>query len=173
MEEEPRTQFAMAAVDFAGLFNQAFGESVAPGVKVQLTAPQGQSTGGGVQALQHVTLIHQSEDIALVVGSANNFELTAEVRSFGRVNQQFKERYPGKAFPVGEQVYNQLIEKLSNFFKSQSIAVSVSETVAIPAASAGGQSQPAKGSSAWIYVVILLLLAAIGAGVYYFFFYQK
>jgi len=173
MEEEPRTQFAMAAVDFAGLFNQTFGESVAPGVQLQLTAPEGQSTGGGVQALQHITLVHQTEGIKLVIGSANNFERSAELRSHGRVNQQFKERYPGKAFPLGEQIYNQLVEKLSNFFKSQTMGVSVSDTVAIPASSPGAQAQPAKGSSALMYVLIVLLLAAIGGGVYYFFFYQK
>jgi hypothetical protein len=173
MEEEKRTQFAMAAVDFAGLFNQTFAESVAPGVQIQLTSPEGQSTGGGVQALQHVTLIQQSEGISQVVGSANNFERSAEVRSYGRVTQQFKERYPGKAFPVGQQVYNQLIEKLSNFFKSQSLAVSVSETVAIPAAGAVAQAPAQKKSSALIIYICLLVLALAAGAAYFLFFYKQ
>jgi hypothetical protein len=55
-----RTQIAMQALDFASVFNVVIGpERLAgsPGYRVEMSAPDGPSTGGGKQALQHVKLV--------------------------------------------------------------------------------------------------------------------
>ncbi len=126
MTEQPHTEFAMAAVDFAGLFNQVFEQEHVSGFRVQLTKPDGPSTGGGIQALQHITLIHPGEEQTIVIGGCNNVEKRAELRHYDLVEQQFHKRFHGD-FPIERNEFNRLQEKLADFFKNQLIQVSLAK----------------------------------------------
>jgi hypothetical protein len=170
MDEDKRTQFAMAAVDFAEIFNQAFSKPVVPGFQLKLTAPDGQSTGGGVQALQHVTMSNLAEGFSLVVATVNNIERKAELRPFERVAKQYEERFEGRLFAVDRQQFDALQQRLSNFFKSQSMEVSQA-TAPAPGAGAA-RPQASSGSSMWIILVIVAVLLAAAGLSYYFFLYK-
>ena len=80
-----RTRYAVQALDFAETFNAGLGAlSLKPGAyQPQLTAPEGPSTGGGVQAVQHVRLVPARQGYpSILVGSANQRLGTVELRSF-------------------------------------------------------------------------------------------
>ena len=165
METETRTKFAMAAVDFATVFNSSFSETTMEGYKVKLTAPEGQSTGGGVQALQHITLANEADGSTVVVGTVNNAERSVELRSFDHIASLFQQRYAGRIFPVDRVQYDNLQQRFSTFFQSQSFQVTVSQ------APPPKPSATAKGSSVWalgIIAVVLLIIALI----YFFFLHQ-
>ena len=171
MTEDKRTEFAMAAVDFSGLFNSYFSDKSFGGYKVELTAPEGQSTGGGVQARQHITLVSPADGHTVVVGACNNFEKTAELRTYDHVSARFSQRHSGAAFPVDSGEFSVLRQNLTDFFNSQSFTLST--TAAPAAATRAPAAQAGKSSSGLIiFVVVLLLLVAAGL-VYYFGFYNK
>ena len=164
MTEDAHTRFAMAAMDFAGLFNTAFEEKWLGRFQIRMTEPEGQSTGGGIQALQHVTLTDASENTKLVIAAANTSDQTAEVRSSGQVASLYQKRY-GKMFSVDPVQYNDLQQKLVSFFQSQSYQVTVTEGPKQPAQTT---SPPASDRSVLPMVVgALAAMAAVAAAVYY------
>jgi hypothetical protein len=164
MTEDKRTEFAMAAVDFASLFNTTFGSDDLSGHKVSLTAPEGQSTGGGVQAVQHVTL--SAEGRTIVVASCNNVEKTAELRTFDHVSQRYKQQF-NLLFPVERIKYDELKGRLIEFFKNQSMQVTTAQPPPPQAAA------PKKKNSAGLIIGLVVLLLAIGGGLAWYFLYYK
>ncbi len=93
---ELRTRFAVRAIDFAETFNAGLGAmSIQPGAyRPQLTAPDGPSTGGGVQAVQHVRLVAARQGFpSILVGSANQRFGTAELRSYEYIDAVHRERW--------------------------------------------------------------------------------
>lgn len=122
-----RTHFAMMAVDFAKSFNTKFGEENVLGYHVQLTVPGGPSTGGGVQARQHITMINQGEGKTVVIGACNTAEKKAEVRTLEHVDSLFKKRYE-IPFPVGYVAYSVLIAKMANFFEIHNYQVDTAKS---------------------------------------------
>ena len=170
MTEQKRTEVAMAAVDFAGLFNSYFDPVNVMGFKIQLTAPEGQSTGGGVQARQHITMIDEAGGKTVVVGACNTAQKTAELRTHDHVASRFGAHYEGTPFPIPAGEYDGLRQKFAQFFQSQGYTVST----AVQRKAAGGGA-PAKGGSSTglIIALVVLLLGLAGAAVWYFGFYQK
>ena len=171
MTEDPRTQFALAAVDFAKLFGDTFGTVNISGYTPKLTAPEAQSTGGGVQALQHLTLDNDAEGKTIVVGSCDNVTKQAELRVYDHVAGSFARRYDGLAFPVGKAEFDQLQTRFKDFLEMQAIRVGLARPpVAQPRAAAAPQGK----SSATLWILIAVLALAIAGGlVYYFAFYQS
>src|SRR5512133_377264 len=93
---ELRTRFAVRALDFAETFNAGLGAlSLQPAAyQPQLTAPAGNSTGGGVQAVQHVRLISARQGVKpILVGSTNQRSGTAELRSYEYLDVVHRERW--------------------------------------------------------------------------------
>lgn len=165
MEQEKRTQFAMAAVDFASLFNTTFGETPVGVFRIELTAPEGQSTGGGKQALQHIKLSQASGTI--VVGSANTVERTCELRPYEQVAQAYEQRF-GSAFPLEQTAFDGLIGRFRGFFASQ--AYQVTTRTAPAPARPSAQAQPApKGSPVLLIAAIAVGLVAAALAVYFLF----
>src|SRR5579872_139174 len=94
--EALRTMHAIKASDLAGAFNEAMQRTViGPGEYVpELTAPEGQSTAGGKQAMQHLRLVPRLAGFpTLVVGNANHAEGKAELRSYEHLDVVHRQRY--------------------------------------------------------------------------------
>ena len=171
MTEDPRTQFALAAVDFAKLFNDTFGTTNLSGYTPKLTEPGGQSTGGGVQALQHITLDNAADGKTIVVGSCDNVTKQAELRVYDHVASSFAQRFEGMAFPVGKAEFDQLQSRFKDFLEMQAIRVGLAKP---PVAAPSAQAAPKGKSSTTLWILIVILLLAIAGGLVYFFgFYQS
>ncbi|MBX3197616.1 MAG: hypothetical protein KF894_05690 [Labilithrix sp.] len=83
--EALRTRLAQKFVSLADSVTEAFRDFAigAGAYAVELTAPQGMSTGGGKQALQHLRLRPRREGYAvLVAGTVNQVERRAELRDY-------------------------------------------------------------------------------------------
>jgi hypothetical protein len=124
---ELRTRFAVRALDFAETFNAGLGAlSLQPGAyQPQLTAPEGPSTGGGVQAVQHVRLVTKREGFpSILVGSANQRLGTAELRSFEHVDAVHRERWK-RPVPLDRDEYDDFVDAAKNFFESNQLLVTI------------------------------------------------
>ena len=171
MPDDPRTQFALAAVDFAKLFSDTFGSVNLSGFMPKLTAPSGQSTGGGVQALQHITLDNDAAGKTIVVGSCDNVSKQAELRVYDHVVGSFSRRFDGMAFPVGKAEFDDLHNRFKDFLEMQAIRVSLARP---PIAQPRAAAAPKGKSSATLWILVAVLALAIAGGlVYYFGFYQQ
>jgi hypothetical protein len=124
-----RTRFAVRALDFAETFNAGLGAlSLKPGAyQPQLTTPEGPSTGGGVQAVQHVRLIPTRQGFpSILVGSANQRIGTAELRSFEYVDSVHRERW-NRPVPLDRHDYEDFLNAMKNFFESNQLVVTIAD----------------------------------------------
>lgn len=122
-----RTRFAVRALDFAETFNAGLGAlTLRPGAyHPQLTAPDGPSTGGGVQAVQHVRLVTAREGFpSILVGSANQRLGTAELRSFEYVDAVHRERWK-RPVPLDRGDYEDFLDAARNFFEANQLLVTL------------------------------------------------
>ncbi len=122
-----RTRFAVRALDFAETFNAGLGAlSLQPGAyQPQLTTPDGPSTGGGVQAVQHVRLIAARQGFpAILVGSANQRSGTAELRSYEYIDAVHRQRWQ-RPVPLDRSDYEDFLHSAKNFFESNQLLVTI------------------------------------------------
>lgn len=122
-----RTRFAVRALDFAETFNAGLGAlSLQPGAyQPQLTTPDGPSTGGGVQAVQHVRLIAARQGFpAILVGSANQRSGTAELRSYEYIDAVHRQRWQ-RPVPLDRSDYEDFLHAAKNFFESNQLLVTI------------------------------------------------
>jgi hypothetical protein len=155
-----RTRFAVRALDFAETFNAGLGAlSLQPGAyQPQLTAPDGPSTGGGVQAVQHVRLIAARQGFpSILVGSANQRIGTAELRSYEYIDAVHRQRWK-RPVPLDRNDYEDFLHAAKNFFESNQLLVTIagpSGALARPAdTEAPAPAGAASGSSAIITGVV-------------------
>ncbi|MEP7126997.1 MAG: hypothetical protein ABJE95_39055 [Byssovorax sp.] len=162
-----RTRFAVRALDFAETFNAGLGAlSLQPGAyQPQLTTPDGPSTGGGVQAVQHVRLIAARQGFpAILVGSANQRSGTAELRSYEYIDAVHRQRWQ-RPVPLDRSDYEDFLNSAKNFFESNQLLV----TIAGPPAGSrradpeGAPATPAASGSGAIVtgVVVGLFIGAL------------
>lgn len=160
-----RTRFAVRALDFAETFNAGLGAlSLKPGAyQPQLTTPEGPSTGGGVQAVQHVRLIPARQGFpSILVGSANQRMGTAELRSFAYVEDVHRERW-SRPVPLDRHDYEDFLHAMKNFFESSQLVVTIAEPGSGPRVRRGDDSAaPAAGDRMAIVVGVVVGLV-IGA----------
>jgi hypothetical protein len=91
-----QTYHAIQASDLASAFNDALKKMrLEPGdYGVELTAPEGPSTAGGVQALQHVRLVPSRPGFStLVIGHANHADGKAELRTYDYLDATHRQRF--------------------------------------------------------------------------------
>ncbi len=82
--------------DLAAAFNDALKRvRIGPGdYSAELTAPEGPSTAGGVQAMQHLRLVPGQAGLpTLVVGHANHAEEKAELRTYEHLDAVHRQRF--------------------------------------------------------------------------------
>ena len=163
MAEQKHTAFAMQAVGFADLFNVKVGDQKVSGHRVELSAPEGPSTGGGKQSVQHVKLVSPDGSSVIVAGSANQMDKTAEVRTFEYVADLHAKRYKGAKLPVDKPQYNLLVARMKAFFAEQDLSVSVLDA---PRDASAPVAKPA--SSGATMAVIFAVIALLAAGAAFF-----
>jgi hypothetical protein len=126
MSGPKRTEFAIRALNLAQTFNQAMANERINGpvkYRVELSAPDGESTGGGVQALQHIKLVPEGGGVTLVAGSTNQVESWAELRRFEHLQALHAQRFKGAEIPLNRVQYTQLFDNLRGFFAGMGLTV--------------------------------------------------
>jgi hypothetical protein len=157
MAENPRTQFAMKALSMADYFNAKIGDKRVSGHQVKLAAPDGPSTGGGKQALQHISLIPDAGGATITAGSANQVDKIAEIRTWDHLSQLHGQRFRGKKFPLDRVSYNELVKRMQVFFGEQKLTVVLLDAAALPR----------ERSRAGTMLVGLVVAAATAGAVFY------
>ena len=158
---------ATKAISLAELFRFVVGPeriAGAPPYRAELAAPEGESTGGGKQAVQHVNLVPDgAEGTVIVAGAANQVAQTAELRSHARLAEIHAQRFKGARLPFEVAAYGPVLVKMQAFFQQQGLRVSLADAGTSPSGSASAPAAPAaRLPLAWM-IVGLLLFAAVGA----------
>ncbi|MDB4935138.1 MAG: hypothetical protein JWP87_2110 [Labilithrix sp.] len=117
-EREPdvealRTRLARKFTTLADEVTECFNEFHIGGgdYVVELLAPEGQTTGGGKQALQHLRLRPRRDGYAAIVaGSVNPIEKHAELRSYEHAALVHEIRF-GKGLEITPAEWEQLLRK--------------------------------------------------------------
>jgi hypothetical protein len=165
MADQKHTAFAMQAVGFADLFNVKVGDRKVDGHRVELSAPEGQSTGGGKQSLQHVKLIAPS-GIVVVAGAADQVDKSAEIRTYEYLSELHAQRYKGARLPLDRAQYQALVGRMQAFFAEQGLRVVMLDA---PHPITGPTARmPKPGMSTAMIIGIFAVVAAIVAGVTFF-----
>jgi translation initiation factor IF-2 len=160
------TQVAAKAVSLAELFEARFEQGLDGPVRfrVELSAPDGPSTAGGKQAMQHIKLIPPDGAATIVIGSANTTRQMAEIRTFEHVAELYAQRYHGARIPVEVLRYRELSQGLEAFFKAMRLTVTFAELERAPGTPPFKLAEPGGGNRGLIIglgVTIALLVLAL------------
>jgi hypothetical protein len=165
-----RTVFAQQAIDLAEVFNLVVGAAQLAGpvqFRVELSAPEGQSTGGGTQSLQHVKLIPADGGATLVAGWMNQVERRAELRTLAYLDAQHGLRFqnaqlrapPAPSQRLDRQRYEALLQRIEAFLRDQGIDARVADASEVNAA-VPARRPAAGGASAIVWLLLAFVLAA-------------
>lgn len=166
MSETKRTAFAMQALGLAELFNFKVGDQKVGQYRVELSAPDGPSTGGGKQSVQHVKLVPDDGGAVLVAGSADQVGKTAELRTYEYLADLHAQRFKGAKLPLEKTAYLELVGRMRAFFADQGLHVVMLE-VPRPPAVARASAGPGLSTGSMIGV-FLGVAAVIAAAVFLF-----
>ncbi|MBX3184782.1 MAG: hypothetical protein KIT72_07960 [Polyangiaceae bacterium] len=127
MASVKRTMIAQQAFDFAGLFTIQFSRLKIAGACVrtpELLAPETDSTGGGKQALQHISL---KPDVPgyppVTVGSVNVAAKTGQLRTYACLYKMAQQR--SRPFDIEQQSYQQFFDSARMFLGQQGFTVQI------------------------------------------------
>lgn len=164
MDQSKYTQVAAKAVSLAELFVARFDQGLDGPVKfrVELSAPDGPSTAGGKQAMQHIKLVPSISGPAIVIGSANTIKQQAEIRTYDNIAAAYSQRFKGASIPVDVTHYTELTQALASFFKAMKMTVTFADArtagLSIPPAPAGAKSNlPVVLMGAFVGLTILFV----------------
>jgi hypothetical protein len=127
---QSHTMFAGQAIGLAELFNLTVGKKRLEGVvsyTPRLSTPDGPSTAGGRQALQHLTLVPEGGGATILIGTANLVEQQAELRTFAHVDELHRQRFKGVPFQIDRARYDALLESIRAFLGERKYAVTLAE----------------------------------------------
>jgi hypothetical protein len=171
-----QTQYSVRATDLAESFRNTVGRvRVGPyGYTPDMTAPEGPSTGGGVQAMQHIRLLPPQPNLpTLVIGNANQKERTAELRTLDHVDAICRDRFKQGA-PLDPGQYAQFLQTVQGFLAACGMRVAYSgppQELLARLAAPSASMVPPRGNTGMVVglVFFFLLLAAAGAGLAWFY----
>jgi hypothetical protein len=161
-----RTRFAVRALDFAETFNAGLGAlSLQPGAyQPQLTTPDGPSTGGGVQAVQHVRLIAARQGFpAILVGSANQRSGTAELRSYEYIDAVHRQRWQ-RPVPLDRNDYEDFLHGAKNFFESNQLLVTIAGPEGVRPRRAEAEPAPPTAAASGTGAIVTGVVAGLVIG---------
>jgi hypothetical protein len=163
-----QTIHAIKASDLAAAMNDALKKvRIPPGdYAPELMAPQGPSTEGGVQAMQHLRLVPGQADLpTLVVGYANHTEGKAELRSYEYVDAVYRQRFH-RAVSLDRAQYLAFLD----FAKYVFGALNLQTTVVGPPADFDSEGTALRATGripkAMVAFVVTVVLAALALGVW-------
>jgi hypothetical protein len=151
MGQPTHTVFAGQAVGLAELFKYNFAKkrlAGAAGYAVELSAPEGPSTSGGKQPLQHVKLVPETGAI-MVVGTINVVDKHVELRSHRHMDEVHRQRFKGAPLGADAAQYSALIDEMRAFFAGHQYTVSMQDGAPTKpmAVSGSSASRPVPASS--------------------------
>jgi hypothetical protein len=171
VDQRLRTEFSMRAHNMSEIFRAHYVNFRIGGAvqyAIDLSAPEGPSTGGGAHAVQHLRLIPAAGVTAqtpiLPLGTVAQTTLTAQLRTYDHVGQTLANRVRGAQLAFAREPYDGLMGEIRAFLTGMGFNVTVevprmlSGPVARPTAAATGATSP------WLWVVAVLALA-VAAGV--------
>ena len=168
-----QTQYSVKANDLAESFRSTVGRlRIGPHEYTpDLTAPEGPSTGGGAQALQHVRLLPPQPNMpTIVVGHVNQRDGAAELRTFDHVEAIFRERFKQSApFEAGH--YAQLLESVQGFLSACGLRVALAGPPTQLGRRLVESLRPPKGGNAmvaWVAGCVVLVGMLAAAGIWFF-----
>lgn len=166
-----QTQYSVKATDLAESFRSTVGRlRVGPyAYAPDMTAPEGPSTGGGVQALQHLRLVPPQTNMpTLVVGHVNQRDRVAQLRTLEHVDAICRERFKLGA-PLDAAQYQTFLQSTQGFLTACGLQVTF-ETPPGPSLSRGPSptTPPASSRVAVGIVGALVLLAILGGAIVWF-----
>jgi len=164
MSRPVHTQFAMKAIDLAELFKALVGNtkvvaSEGAQFSVELSAPEGLSTGGGAQSVQHIKLTRTG--LVVVAGSSDQVERSAELRSYDYLAAAHGQRYKGAPLPIDRASYEVFLKRARDFFKQQDMAIVVKEGAPVAVA-----RPPAAGSSLGMSIGAIAVVVGVAVAAY-------
>jgi hypothetical protein len=169
-----QTQYSVQATDFAESFRSTVGRlRVGPyAYAPDMTAPEGPSTGGGVQALQHLRLVPPQTNMpTLVVGHVNQRDRVAQLRTLEHVDAICRERFKLGA-PLDAVQYQTFLQSAQGFLTACGLQVTFetppADLLTKAASAAGAPSMAPPRSNPWVVLSGLLLLAILGAAIVWF-----
>jgi hypothetical protein len=160
------TMVAGKAMDFAKMFNSFFAAGLRGPVhyKLDLTTPVGPSTAGGRQVLQHVRLLPPDGGPAIVMGSANGIDKTAEIRTLRALADVHAARFKGAVLQIDPAAYQELVRNVQGFFELQGFKVTLSQISPSLVPPPMAAPEPKSGTNgALIALVVVALLGLAGA----------
>jgi len=171
-----QTQFSVRATDLAESFRSTLGRyRVGPhGFVPDMTSPEGPSTGGGVQAVQHLRLMPPQPNMpTLVVGSLNPRDGTAELRTLEYVDAISRERFKQGA-PLDPGQYSQFLQSAQAFLAACGMKVVYAGPPADLLArllAPTPSMMPAKSGGGMVVGILgaVLLVGVLGAALAWFF----
>jgi hypothetical protein len=154
------TQVAAKAVSLSELFAARFERGLEGPVrfKLELSAPDGPSTAGGKQALQHIKLVPEGGGPNVVIGSASTTRMTAEIRTYEHVADLYAQRFHGAKLPVDVTRYYELGQALATFFRAMHMNVTFSQIGGAPLTT---PPPPTSGRGLRVAVAVLAVLTAL------------
>jgi hypothetical protein len=182
MAEQKPTEFAMKAMGLADLFQVTFGgEQLVVGARsrvgggsqdkqdtyrLEISAPEGPSTGGGKQAVQHIKLV-PVEGPTIVIGAVNQVETTAELRTFEYLAYVHAQRFKGVPLALQEGPYNELLKRMQSFCANYGLRLLMTDVPRLadgrPAPEAGAPGQRAP----WMALAVFAAICVLGGIVYF------
>jgi hypothetical protein len=169
MATKPRaalqTFHALKASDLAAAFNDALRRlRLHPGdYGAELTKPEGPSTAGGVQAMQHVRLVPRQAGLpTLVAGHANFSEERAELRTFEHLDAVHRQRFR-KPLALDRGQYEEFLRLAKQILEVLHLKTAITGT---PLDLADDEAPPSRGKSWVVALVVVVALAGLGAALW-------
>ncbi len=163
-EDGVRTRFAMQALSLSDLFNAVMTQEPVGSYRVELAAPDGPSTGGGAQAVQHIRLL-SDHAATITAGWANRVTNRTELRSYDNLAQAHAQRFKGDPLALDRLAYKKLLERMQKFFAQQKMSVILVDVAEVPLPPTLAEKS---SSSALVLSLLAVLLLALGLAFFLF-----
>jgi hypothetical protein len=164
-----QTFHALQATDLASAFNDALRRlRIQPGdYAAELTAPEGPSTAGGVQAMQHLRLISSQPGApTLVVGHANHAEGRAELRTFEHLDAVHRQRFR-RPLTIDRTQYDDFVRFAKQLLEALHLETAlVGPPLDLELDDEAGSASSTGSAGRWIFALLVgvVILAAAGFG---------
>jgi hypothetical protein len=166
-----QTAVALRATTLAENFRNTVGQlRVGPHAYTpDLTAPEGPSTGGGAQALQHVRLLPPQPNMpTLVVGHVNQRDGAAELHTYDHVDAICRERFNQHA-PFEAWHYAPLLESMQGFLSALGMRVALAGPPRQLGRLVDSLRPPKSGGALIVWVGgVIVLVGALAAALIWF-----
>lgn len=157
-----RTRLAKKFVSLADDVNEEFKDfSIGAGAwGVELTAPQGMSTGGGKQALQHLRMRAKRPGYSVLVGgTVNQVEKTAELRDYAHMCMMHEVRFR-KRLEITQAEWEQFLRKCEVVLRAAEVQCERVGPTKDLIAQRGSMTRVSKVAGA-VFVLVLIAAAIV------------